>query len=304
MTEPGAEERLNNLRERKRKTSLTPSEMNLLDRMEAEKVELEDQATRIQASFRAKQGRKTATKKRQYKEKAAAIKIQSLRRQQQARRQMRQLVESKRRSFRSVTGLTVAFSYEPELYFADRFDKSGESLPLLPKLKLVKGDCVDVIDRQGNMVWGRMGDSLGWFPAACVGLGPVATYSKDANRLPPELSLETKTLAQIRRDFARKKEREARAAAAAREEEERKEAEKAARAQAERAKDAERSARLFGGASDGPPQLMAFFVDQRTALAAIRQERVNMRARRGAALVYRKPVWRAPGPGSAPSLLG
>ena len=55
------------------------------------------------------------------------------------------------------------------------------------------------------MVWGRMGDSLGWFPAACVGLGPVATYSKDANRLPPELSLETKTLAQIRRDFARKK---------------------------------------------------------------------------------------------------
>merc|ERR1719261_1801621 len=88
--------------------------MNLLDRMEAEKVELEDQATRIQASFRAKQGRKTATKKRQYKEKAAAIKIQSLRRQQQTR----QLVESKRRSFRSVTGLTVAFSYEPELYFA------------------------------------------------------------------------------------------------------------------------------------------------------------------------------------------
>ena len=42
-------------------------------------------------------------------------------------------------SVKEVTGLTVAFSYEPELYFADRFDKSGESLPLLPKLKLVQG---------------------------------------------------------------------------------------------------------------------------------------------------------------------
>lgn len=186
-------------------------------------------------------------------------------------------------------------AYEPQLYFADRFgggDGADASQMLVPKLRLFQGDCVDVLDRQGDMVHGRQGDKEGWFPAVCIGL-PVATYSKEANRLPPELSLEKKSLAQIRRDVARRKEREARKAEEARAAIERLEAEKAAQAQAKREEDAERRATLMGCVFfDGPPQITSFFLDQKTALAAIRHERVDLRARRGASLVYRKQPWR------------
>lgn len=295
--EPEADERLADLRARQRKKSLTPSELSVLAKMEAEKKELEEQATKIQATFRAKQGRQFAKQKQNKRDSAAATKIQSLRRAQQARRKTEAERVAKRRAFKSITGTTVLHAYEPQLYFADRFGggDGAESSMLVPKLRLFQGDCVDVIDRRGDMVLGQQGDTQGWFPAVCVGI-PVATYSKEANRLPPELSLETKSLPQIKREFARRKEREARAAQEAREEAERLEAERAARALADREREAERRATLMGGSifepGGRPPRLTTFFVDQKSALAAIRHERVDLRARRGASLVYRKQPWR------------
>lgn len=292
MTEPGADERLAELR--KRKKSLTPSEIQILHKMEVEAKELAEQATKIQATFRAKQGRKLAKTKLDQRDNAAATRIQSLRRQQQARRKMDAERVARQRAFRSVTATTVVHDYEPKLYFADCFGgDGGSSPPLLPKLRLFQGDCVDIIDRQGDMVEGVQGEKRGWFPAVCVGL-PVAMYSKEANRIPPELSLEKKSLTQIRREVSQRKEREAREAEEARLAAERLAAERAARAQAERDKDAERRATLLGGPppGSGPPRLSSFFVDQKTMLASIRSERVDLRARRGASVVYRKQHWR------------
>lgn len=342
LTEPGGEERLAELRNRKK--SLTPSEAQILKKLEVEKQELEEQATRIQATFRGKKGRKMAQQTQHQRDSAAATKIQSIRRQQQARRTIEAERLARRRATLTaktadedqrefpcprcsmeprdawnkpghwhfnvekrwlhivmnynllVTQKPVIHDYDPRLYFADCSIGSGgtTSLPLLPKLKVFQGDCVDILDHQGDMVKGLLGEKQGWFPAACVGLS-AASYSKEANRLPPELSLVTKSLPQIRREVRLRKEREARAAEEARLKRERREAEIAAAKQAEREAAAERRATLMGGdcfSLGGPPRLTAFFSDQRTTLAQIRQERVDVRARRGAHLAYRKQPWR------------